>query len=203
MDRRLRSFPAPSPDEARFPAPFPAISSVASSSNGAPSTHLRRLVPGPGRRLPGKMPDHEIDALKAMIDGHGFVRLPEAPPAPVRRKIAIGAKVKSRPVRSAGCRDFTPASRRASASSSCSMFSAVNARSRSLQVSSCRNEGSHAVDQGGAHRIARRDRHDAGVAGQHPRASGSMARAANFEAQRTRSSSPCALAGAPGQGPRR
>ena len=29
---------------------------------------------------PAKCPDHEIDALKAMIDGHGFVRLPEAPP---------------------------------------------------------------------------------------------------------------------------
>ena len=26
---------------------------------------------------PSKMPDHEIEALKAMIDGHGYVRLPE------------------------------------------------------------------------------------------------------------------------------
>jgi transcriptional antiterminator RfaH len=43
---------------------------------------------------PARCPDHEVDSLKAMIDGHGFVRLPEAPPPPVRRTIAIGAKVR-------------------------------------------------------------------------------------------------------------
>jgi transcriptional antiterminator RfaH len=43
---------------------------------------------------PARCPDREIDSLKAMIDGHGFVRLPEAPAVPVRRKIAIGAKVR-------------------------------------------------------------------------------------------------------------
>jgi transcriptional antiterminator RfaH len=43
---------------------------------------------------PARCPDHEIDSLKAMIDGHGYIRLPEAPPPPVRRKIAIGAKVR-------------------------------------------------------------------------------------------------------------
>jgi transcriptional antiterminator RfaH len=43
---------------------------------------------------PARCPDAEIDSLKAMIDGHGFVKLPEAPPPPVRRKIAIGAKVR-------------------------------------------------------------------------------------------------------------
>ena len=42
---------------------------------------------------PARCPDREIEALKAMVVG-GFVRLPEAPPPPVRRKIAIGAKVK-------------------------------------------------------------------------------------------------------------
>jgi transcriptional antiterminator RfaH len=42
---------------------------------------------------PARCPDAEIAALKAMIDGHGYVRLPEAPAAPVRRKIAIGTKV--------------------------------------------------------------------------------------------------------------
>ena len=42
---------------------------------------------------PARCPDHEIDSLKAMIDGHGFVRLPEGRGAPVKRKIAIGAKV--------------------------------------------------------------------------------------------------------------
>ena len=31
-----------------------------------------------------------------MIDGHGFIKLPEAPPPPIRRKIAIGAKVRIR-----------------------------------------------------------------------------------------------------------
>ena len=29
-----------------------------------------------------------------MIDGHGDIKLPEAPPPPVRRKIAIGTKVR-------------------------------------------------------------------------------------------------------------
>ena len=43
---------------------------------------------------PARCPDHEIDSLKAMIDGHGYIKLPEAPPPPVRRKIAIGAKVR-------------------------------------------------------------------------------------------------------------
>jgi transcriptional antiterminator RfaH len=43
---------------------------------------------------PARCPDHEIDSLKSMIDGHGFVRLPEAPAAPARREIAIGSKVK-------------------------------------------------------------------------------------------------------------
>jgi len=43
---------------------------------------------------PSKMPDAEIESLKAMIDGHGYIKLPEAPPPPVRRKIAIGAKVR-------------------------------------------------------------------------------------------------------------
>ena len=42
---------------------------------------------------PSKMPDAEIDSLKAMIVG-GFVRLPEGSGSPVKRKIAIGAKVR-------------------------------------------------------------------------------------------------------------
>jgi transcriptional antiterminator RfaH len=43
---------------------------------------------------PARCPDCEIEALKAMIDGHGYIKLPEAPPPPVRRKIAIGARVR-------------------------------------------------------------------------------------------------------------
>jgi transcriptional antiterminator RfaH len=43
---------------------------------------------------PAKVPDAEIDRLKAMIDRHGFVRLPEASATPVRRQIAIGSKVR-------------------------------------------------------------------------------------------------------------
>ena len=43
---------------------------------------------------PARCPDHEIEALKAMIDGHGYIKLPEAPAAPARREIAIGSKVK-------------------------------------------------------------------------------------------------------------
>jgi transcription antitermination factor NusG len=29
-----------------------------------------------------------------MIDGHGYIKLPEAPSVPARRKIAVGAKVR-------------------------------------------------------------------------------------------------------------
>ena len=43
---------------------------------------------------PARCPDREIDSLKAMIDRHGFIKLPEAPPPPVRRQIAIGSKVR-------------------------------------------------------------------------------------------------------------
>jgi transcriptional antiterminator RfaH len=43
---------------------------------------------------PARCPDHEINSLKAMIDGHGYVRLPEGRGAPVKREIAIGSKVK-------------------------------------------------------------------------------------------------------------
>jgi transcription antitermination factor NusG len=43
---------------------------------------------------PSKMPDAEIENLKAMIDGRGYVRLPEGRGAPVKREIAIGSKVK-------------------------------------------------------------------------------------------------------------
>jgi transcription antitermination factor NusG len=43
---------------------------------------------------PARCPDREIDSLKALIDRHGYVKLPEAPPPPVRRKIAIGARVR-------------------------------------------------------------------------------------------------------------
>jgi transcriptional antiterminator RfaH len=43
---------------------------------------------------PARCPDREIDSLKAMIDGHGYIKLPESRGAPVQRKIAIGAKVK-------------------------------------------------------------------------------------------------------------
>jgi transcriptional antiterminator RfaH len=41
---------------------------------------------------PARCPDREIEALKSMVVG-GFVRLPEAPPPPVRRAIAIGERV--------------------------------------------------------------------------------------------------------------
>ena len=43
---------------------------------------------------PARCPDREIASLKAMIDEHGYIKLPEAPPPPVRRKIAIGSKVR-------------------------------------------------------------------------------------------------------------
>jgi transcriptional antiterminator RfaH len=43
---------------------------------------------------PARCPDHEVASLKAMIDGHGYIRLPEGRGAPVRRKIAIGTNVK-------------------------------------------------------------------------------------------------------------
>ena len=43
---------------------------------------------------PARCPDHEVANLKAMTDAHGYIKLPEGPGAPVRRKIAIGAAVK-------------------------------------------------------------------------------------------------------------
>jgi transcriptional antiterminator RfaH len=43
---------------------------------------------------PSKMPDVEIESLKAMIDGHGYIKLPEGRGSPVKRQIAIGSKVK-------------------------------------------------------------------------------------------------------------
>jgi transcriptional antiterminator RfaH len=43
---------------------------------------------------PARCPDYEIESLKAMIDGDGFISLPDRPSAPVKRKIAIGAKVR-------------------------------------------------------------------------------------------------------------
>ena len=61
---------------------------------------------------PAKCPDHEIDSLKAMIDGHGYIRLPEAPATPVGRKIAIGAKVRITGGPFGGCRDFSGQSTR-------------------------------------------------------------------------------------------
>lgn len=43
---------------------------------------------------PARCPDHEIDSLKAMIDGRGYVRLPEGRGSPIKREIAIGSKVR-------------------------------------------------------------------------------------------------------------
>jgi transcriptional antiterminator RfaH len=43
---------------------------------------------------PARCPDHEIAALRAMIDGHGFISLPDRPITSVRPKIAVGAKVR-------------------------------------------------------------------------------------------------------------
>jgi transcription antitermination factor NusG len=43
---------------------------------------------------PSKMADAEIESLKAMIDGHGYVRLPDGRGSPVKRQMAIGSKVK-------------------------------------------------------------------------------------------------------------
>jgi transcriptional antiterminator RfaH len=43
---------------------------------------------------PARCPDNEIERLKALIDGHGFVRLPDRPSTPVKRKIATGSKVR-------------------------------------------------------------------------------------------------------------
>jgi transcriptional antiterminator RfaH len=42
---------------------------------------------------PARCPDREIDAIRAMVDEHGFVRLPDKPTMP-RRVFRRGAKVK-------------------------------------------------------------------------------------------------------------
>jgi transcriptional antiterminator RfaH len=41
---------------------------------------------------PARVPDREIEALKAMIDGHGFVRLPDGRGSVTKRQIAIGRR---------------------------------------------------------------------------------------------------------------
>jgi transcriptional antiterminator RfaH len=43
---------------------------------------------------PARCPDREVDSLKAMIDRHGFVRLPDRAATPPRRVICKGEKVK-------------------------------------------------------------------------------------------------------------
>jgi transcriptional antiterminator RfaH len=43
---------------------------------------------------PARCPDREIEALKALIDGHGFVRLPDKPLKPMRYVFAKGVAVK-------------------------------------------------------------------------------------------------------------
>jgi len=47
---------------------------------------------------PSRMPDREIANLTAMIDGHGYIKLPGAPATPIRRQIAIGVLGGQRPV---------------------------------------------------------------------------------------------------------
>ena len=90
-----RSFPASGPDEARLRAVVQFLFFVRIIEQWrAINTTLGVLCLVRVGDCPAKCPDHEIDSLKAMIDGHGYIRLPEAPAAPVGRKIAIGAKVK-------------------------------------------------------------------------------------------------------------
>ena len=93
---RLRGVPAPGPDEARIRAlVLKSIFSSGLLSNGGRSTRPSASRAWSGSAIaPRKCPMREIDRLKAMIDRHGFVRLPEAPATPARRTIAIGAKVR-------------------------------------------------------------------------------------------------------------
>jgi transcription antitermination factor NusG len=43
---------------------------------------------------PSKIPDREIEALRSMVDEHGFVRLPDQPQKALRRVYAKGEAVK-------------------------------------------------------------------------------------------------------------
>jgi transcriptional antiterminator RfaH len=43
---------------------------------------------------PARCPDREIDSLKAMIDGHGYIKLPDKPSKPPPRVFVKGAAVK-------------------------------------------------------------------------------------------------------------
>jgi transcriptional antiterminator RfaH len=43
---------------------------------------------------PARCPDREIDSLKAMIDGHGYIRLPDKPAMPPRRAFWKGEAVR-------------------------------------------------------------------------------------------------------------
>jgi hypothetical protein len=77
---------------------------------------------------PARCPDHEFDSLKAMIDGHGYIKLPEARGAPVKREIAIGTSVRVTAGPFGGMSGSMRASRRVNASAFCSTFSAANVR---------------------------------------------------------------------------
>ena len=97
--------------------------------------HMSRRSPAwSGSAIAGECPTMKSTALKAMIDGHGYVSLPEGRGAPARRKIAIGAKVRITAGPFGGMSGLYAGHRRGSASSSCSIFSAGNVRCRSPPV---------------------------------------------------------------------
>ena len=94
--RRLRNIPAAGPDEARLhcrssPGTCSCSLSIAGGRSTAPSASLTLVRVGD---CPARCPYREVEALKAMIDGHGFVRLPEKPSPPSRRVFVKGAAVK-------------------------------------------------------------------------------------------------------------
>jgi transcription antitermination factor NusG len=51
---------------------------------------------------PARCPDREIEALKAMIDGHGYIKLPDAPPRPCVARSRSAHGCASRPGHLAG-----------------------------------------------------------------------------------------------------
>ena len=58
---------------------------------------------------PARCPDREIEALKEMIDGHGYIKLPETPPRLCAARSRSARRCASRAGPLAGCRDYTPA----------------------------------------------------------------------------------------------
>ena len=56
---------------------------------------LRRALPGARGDCPSKMPDAEIERLKAMVDAHGFVNCPTCLRSPAGMSTSATSELRS------------------------------------------------------------------------------------------------------------